>query len=75
MKVFSSFGRKDSPALVTTTDNVKCHYCCCDEDDRSPNIKKGTQCIKFIFNAGPTGSAYVCMKNAKQICDELMKLV
>jgi hypothetical protein len=76
MKVNSTYGMKNSPAIDTVTGKTtRCHYCNSDEDKPTQFMNKGDKCIRLIFNAGPVGIAYVCMKHARQMSKELIQLL
>lgn len=76
MEVNSTYGSLNSPELDEVVgNNTRCHYCNTDEDEPVRFMKKGDACIRFVFNAGPVGIAYVCMEHAKQISEELIQLL
>lgn len=31
--------------------------------------------LKLVFNSGPTGTAYICMKHARKLNEELFELL
>ena len=76
MKVNSTYGIKNSPALDTVTGKTtRCHYCNSNEDKPVQFMKKGERCIRLIFNTGPVGIAYVCLEHARQMSKELTELL
>jgi predicted DCC family thiol-disulfide oxidoreductase YuxK len=76
MKVNSTYGSLNSPELDEAVgNNTRCHYCNTDENEPVRFMKKGDPCIRFVFNSGPVGTAYVCMEHAEQISEELIKLL
>lgn len=76
MHANSTYGLKKSPAIDEVVGRTtKCHYCNSNENQPVQFMKKGDKCLRLIFNAGPVGIAYICMKHAREMNAELTKLL
>ena len=76
MKVISIYGVENSPCFEIVSNNrIKCHYCNSNENKHVKFMKKGDKCLRLIFNSGPTGISYICMKHAHKMSRELAEIL
>ena len=70
MRVSSCYDRETCPAIVDIMSPSRCHFC----GMNSKPMKKGTKAVLMIYNCGPVGRSYICLKHARVLRDELAAL-
>lgn len=70
MIVSTCYDKEKVPSVAPLYSPARCHFCGYD----SKPMKKGTKALKMAYNTGPTGRAFVCMKHARKLRDELAEL-
>ena len=76
MRVNTEYGVEMSPNTHTIkSKTTRCYYCNQNEDKPTKYMEVGETCMKLVINAGPTGTAYICMKHAFKLNKELTNLL
>jgi hypothetical protein len=71
MQINSRYDDHDETPSIRTIDSnnrVKCPYC-------KDKFKKGDKSVELIFNAGPTGTVFICLLHAHELKNSLDKIL